>query len=209
MSWRRLLPETLGGEHYYNYLNQFLLNTVIRWIDERNHRSFVDLISKLQPEHILEIGVANGWGAERMVKAAGTQNGRKVDYYGFDLFVPCKANTYVSKPMTEIRDRLRELGVSRIFLFGGDSRISLPRELPSLPKMDLVYVDGGHGLPIVKNDWGCVEKLTHDGTVVIFDDYHGQDVREVVDGIVGYEVNIMKCGRGLKAIVCQRNLLSV
>lgn len=59
---RKLLPETLGGEPHYNWWAQLLMRTIIRWIDERNHRPFVKLVSGLKPRRILEIGVASGWG---------------------------------------------------------------------------------------------------------------------------------------------------
>lgn len=133
-----------------------------------------------------------------MVKASGRTD---VEYYGFDLFRKCAANNFVSTPMHEIERKLRMLGVKKISLFAGDSRETLPSVVPTLSKMDIIYIDGCHLPPWPKDDWGNVQPLIHSDTVVIFDDYCEPGVKRVVDEIESppYQVEIL---RGLpKAVV--------
>lgn len=186
----KLLPETLGGEPFYNYWNQLCYHTFEKWRVERNEQGFMDLVRELRPSRMLEIGVAEGWGAERMVKAAGSLDGRDVEYYGFDLFCKCVANNFVSMPMHKIEHRLKRLRVSKVSLYAGDSLETLPHIVPTLPKMDFIYIDGGHTYEVCKSDWKNVQPLIGGDTVVVFDDYHADNygVRKVVNEIVGCEV---------------------
>jgi hypothetical protein len=40
-----------------------------------------------------------------------------------------------------------------------------------LPKMDLVFIDGGHSTETVATDWENVKDLLHEKSIVFFDDY--------------------------------------
>lgn len=186
---RKLLPETLGGEHN-NCWNVLFERTVGRWRIERNERDFVRLVSELRPSRILEIGVARSWGAERMVKAAGAMNGRKIEYYGFDLFDNLvDGYSYAYKPISkdEVHKKLEKLGVSKILLFKGDSHDILPRVVSTLPKMDLIYIDGDHSHDGTKSDWENIQPLMNGETVVVFDDCPSEGVRKLVDEITNHE----------------------
>lgn len=189
---RKLLPQTLGGPQG-NYWNMTLGEFFARIITEHKAQAFIKLVTELQPSRIMEIGVARGWGAERMLKAAGVGNGRKLEYYGFSLFntAPTKPDpTYPSVPKDEVITLLVKLGVATIGLFEGDSRETLPRVVPTLPKMDFIYIDGGHSYEVCKSDWRNIQPLMHPGTVVVFDDYsvRGFGVGRVVSEITGCDV---------------------
>lgn len=104
----------------------------------------------------MEIGVANGENARTMVMVA-IQNfpAEEVEYYGFDTF---GAND--NSHMKWVRTKLEKTGC-QFRLFKGDSVKTLPKVLKILPKMDLIFIDGGHSYPTVKSDW---EKLRNPPT---------------------------------------------
>ena len=67
-------------------------------------------------------------------------------------------------------ERLKKTGAN-IRLFKGNTRNVLPKVVKTLPKMDLIYIDGGHSYDVVKSDWINAKKLMHKHTVVVFHDY--------------------------------------
>lgn len=197
----------LGGEqdNYWISIDHFLCDI--------EHRPFTALVSRLHPQRILEIGVAKGWGAERMIKAAGGRE-HDIEYYGIDLFRKCTANKFTSTPMNQIYKKLEKLD-AEIFLFAGDSHEVLHAMISALPKMDLIYIDGDHTKKGAERDWKGVWPFMHPDTVVVFDDYVGVGVREVVNTIKGYRVELMKSVRyflfhrrveSIKAVVSRRNM---
>ena len=38
-------------------------------------------------------------------------------------------------------------------------------------KMDMIFIDGGHGWENIQTDWDNVQPLIHEKTVIVFDDY--------------------------------------
>lgn len=179
---RKLLPETLGGVPLYNYWNQAITNI--------RERQFSKLVSEVRPRRIMEIGVAQGGGAERIIKAAKREPS-ELEYFGFDLFYKCKANAFICPTEAEIRRKLMRLGVGKIVLIAGDTLETLPREIPRLPKMDFIYIDGCHSYSWVKSDWENAKRLMHPKTVVVFDDYPMAGVKRVVDKINDYDVRFI------------------
>ena len=136
-----------------------------------------DEIKIIKPVNIMEIGVWVGDRAKKMIKLASQFNPtQSVNYYGFDLFEimdNAKFKTEISKqpPNLEyIKNKLKETSAS-INLFKGDTTETLPKFVKQLPPMDLIFIDGGHSLETIANDWLYTSKLLHTGSVVIFDDY--------------------------------------
>jgi predicted O-methyltransferase YrrM len=126
----------------------------------------------------MEIGVADGESARTMVMVAVRNfSSDEVEYYGFDLF-----GSDNDGRMELVRRKLRETGC-RFKLFKGDSMETLPREVRTLPKMDVIFIDGGHSYATVKSDWENSRSLMHDGTAVFFHNYDFTGVSRVVDDI--------------------------
>ena len=125
----------------------------------------------------MEIGTWTGDRALTMIKLAKRYHGAsKIDYYGFDLFGQMTTEVFFEEkskwPPTqqEVYDKLLATGAN-VHLFQGDTIKVLPEVLEKLPKMDFVFIDGGHSLETIANDWYWVSQLMHNKTVVIFDDY--------------------------------------
>jgi len=121
----------------------------------------------------MEIGVARGHGAEVMIQEARKAGVNEIEYFGFDTFegVPDdEPQTGSPTDIEKVKKILTNLKV-KYHLFKGNTRETLPRVVPTLPKMDFIYIDGGHSEKTVRSDWQNVQSLMHNGTVVVFDDY--------------------------------------
>lgn len=125
----------------------------------------------------MEIGTWTGDRAVTMIKLAKRYHeAKEIDYYGFDLFGQMTTERFAEEkskwpPTQQEADKKLSTTGANIRLFQGDTMKILPDMVPKLPKMDLVFIDGGHSLETIANDWHWVSKLMHDKTVVIFDDY--------------------------------------
>lgn len=136
-----------------------------------------DLAREMTPSNIMEVGVWTGERAKKLISIASKhKDASLVSYYGFDLFEIMDSDKFkkeVSKQPPKIDETREKLSKTRanICLYKGDTVEVLPKVWESLPKMDLIFIDGGHSLETVKNDWIYSSKLMHEKTVVIFDDY--------------------------------------
>lgn len=191
---RNFIPQTLGGTPD-NVWNNF-----VYW-RYPSTRQLIRWVRKVRPRRIMEIGVYRGRSAEKMIKTAKSAGVKNPEYYGFDLFE--KPPEYEGKyfggfpPLEEVRSRLQKTK-AKIFLLRGNTCETLPREIRNLPKMDFIYIDGGHSYKTVKNDWENARKLMHAQTIVVFDDYDVEKgVTKLVNEINDYHVEI----QGVLAIV--------
>ena len=117
---------------------------------------------------------------------------QEVSYYGFDLFenlsseIMDKELSKQPPPMEAVRDELIKTG-AQVRLYKGDTRKILPEVVSSLPKMDFIFIDGGHSLETVQNDWNWASRLMDGKTAVVFDDYWPQrtdaGAKPIVDAI--------------------------
>ena len=134
---------------------------------------------------IMEIGVLNGENARTMVEVA-IKNfpPEEVEYYGFDFF-----RGYSSH---EVGQKLRGTGC-KFKLFKGDIMDTLPKAVKALPKMDLIFIDGGKSYREANSDWENSKILMQDGTAVFVHNYYFSCVRRMVDNISRdeYQVKII------------------
>jgi len=139
-----------------------------------SHSFLNEYILKNNCKRIMEVGVLNGDNARTMVEAAA-QNfpPEEVEYYGFDFF---------SGSEFQVWQKLEKTGC-KFKLFKGDSGDTLPKAIKTLPKMDLIFIDGGKSYSEAKSDWECSKTLMHDGTAVFVHNYYFSGVRRMVDNI--------------------------
>jgi hypothetical protein len=135
------------------------------------------LILRIKPRRIMEIGTWTGDRALTMIKLAKRYwPAHQIEYYGFDLFGQMTTERFAEEkskwPPTqqEAYNKIHATGVST-HLFQGDTLQTLPGLEGKLPKMDFIFIDGGHSLETIRNDWQWASLLMHEKTVVIFDDY--------------------------------------
>jgi len=125
----------------------------------------------------MEIGTWRGVKALKMINLAQNyHSSENVEYYGFDLFDMMDEDILeneVSKmplPLEAVKTLLENTGAT-IHLFRGFTKDTMPQVTASLPFMDLVFIDGGHSIETIENDWHYTQQVMGDHTVVIFDDY--------------------------------------
>ena len=143
---------------YYLFLTVF---RILRYLFSKTKRYsfllFLILINK--PKSILEIGVYNGIRAKEMIEAAKVFN-LKIDYYGFDLFEIMNddiLNNELSKmPLSEISVKKFLSKTANIKLFKGYSQTTLKN---FNEKVDFIFIDGGHKIETIKNDWLNCKRL--------------------------------------------------
>lgn len=125
----------------------------------------------------MEIGTWNGNNAVKMIEAAKFHHlSNEIEYYGFDLFESFdnfklkEEHSKMPPSFDVVQAKLKETG-ARIFLYKGDTHDTLPKIIGKLPAMDFVFIDGGHSLKTIENDWRYVQKIMKQQTIVVFDDY--------------------------------------
>lgn len=160
----------------------------------------------------MEIGTYKGDTAKRMIRTAQKIGVKNVEYYGTDLFE--KPADYEVRflnagwiPPEDVKAKLERTG-AKVRLIKGNTRETLPHEVPNLPKMDFIYIDGGHSYETVKCDWKYAQRLMHPDTIVVFDDYWSfEGVRRVVDGIGdGFNVGLTRHHAIVRADSHRQNL---
>ena len=166
--YERLAKAFPGVQAIYNHFKK------------RRYKYLYDSIRTNRSKKILEIGLWDGAHALKMIKTAKHLHGNAVEYYGFDLFEEMNDDTHKHEAskyplsLENIKIKLERTGC-HISLFKGYSQNTLPQAVPELPKMDLIFIDGGHSLETIASDWKYCELLMHEKTVVIFDDYWNRD----------------------------------
>jgi hypothetical protein len=181
---------------------KYFTSTSLRDQEVARYRYLFDAIKHAKCRRIMEIGTWNGDHAKQMIEVSKKYYGDKVEYYGFDLFELLKNEMYdveyVKIPPSEekVKNKLMQTGV-KIRLFKGNTRETLPRVINILPKMDLIFIDGGHSIDTIKNDWKYARQLMHEKTVVLFDDYWNRDdagCKQIIENInrKKYAVKILR-----------------
>lgn len=102
----------------------------------------------------------------------------KIFYYGFDLFEDFYKKERIlekelsKKPLTKkiIYNNLKKL--ANVKLFKGYTSKTLKKFSKKKIKIDFVFIDGGHSIKTIKNDWFWVRKFLHKKSIVVFDDFY-------------------------------------
>jgi predicted O-methyltransferase YrrM len=150
-----------------------------------SHSYLNEFIRENKCRKILEIGVYNGENARSMIKTAIQYVPlHEVEYYGFDFFSHISTN--------RVGRRLDETGC-RYRLYKGNTMDTLPEAVKTLPKMDLIFIDGGKAYREAMSDWENSSLLMHDGTGVFVHNVDFSGVGRMVDEISRnrYEVEIL------------------
>ncbi len=165
----------------------------------KRYRNLVKTISEIHPRMIMEIGVYTGGNSREMIREA-VKHRENVEYWGFDLFeVPEGGREeFIKVPHSyeRVDNKLSGLG-AEIHLIKGNTVDTLKYNF--IPKMDFVFIDGGHSYETIASDWSNVQRLMHDDTVVLFDDYwtgpalthpkyKNGGCKPLIDALTGYNI---------------------
>jgi predicted O-methyltransferase YrrM len=140
-----------------------------------SHPYLNEYIIKYNCRKLMEVGVYNGDNAVNMIKAATNYfNPKEVEYVGFDFF------SHYS--LRRVGLKLEETGCS-YRLVEGDTMITLPKEVNTLPPMDLIFLDGGKSFAEAVSDWRYSSQLMHGLTGVFVHNVDFPGVYRMVEGI--------------------------
>jgi hypothetical protein len=143
-----------------------------------NTKRYSELIKKVidsKAQNILEVGVYTGRRSAELIECAKVFN-KKIIYYGFDLFEDIsdvKIKKELSKQpetMQKIKDKLLKLNCS-ILLFKGNTLKTL-KLFKTNKRFDFIFIDGGHSIKTIANDWKYTEKKLSKKGIIVFDDYY-------------------------------------
>ena len=155
---------------------KFLKNLIFYFFSEYKRYSLLLLIVFFKrPKSIVEIGVYKGKRSKELIEVARIFN-NKVNYYGFDLFdilnekILRKESSKFPDKENVIKNKISR--IAKVKLFRGFSSKTLPF---FKKKVDLVFIDGGHSIKTISNDWYYVKRIMHKNTYVIFDDYYSNN----------------------------------
>ncbi len=164
--------------------------------EDSRYGQLIDVIKEKQPRNIMEIGTSAGRTARIML-----DNAKKATYYGFDLFDEAteetdkkEMNVKAHVPKEKVREKLEGFNA---FLFQGNTKEVLPNFVRSTaPKMDVVFIDGGHSVETIQNDWENVKQVVRPGSVVIFDDYFvpekpGFGCNKIIESISDHKTTVL------------------
>jgi len=158
------------------------------------YEQLVDHLERVPTRAIVEVGTWNGRRAQEMALAA-LSSSREVHYVGFDLFEaltdedleaelskrpPSRGD--VARDLRTLSRRLRlqsalPTAQAKRFTFelvAGYTRDSMPRFRCAHPdfRTTFAFIDGGHRVETIANDWEhCSAMLADEGTV-FFDDFY-------------------------------------
>jgi len=155
----------------------------------RRYRNLLKIIYQRRCRNIMEIGVYRGKHAKQMIEVAKIfYPAGEIYYYGFDLFEKLTEENFVKEQAKQppscayVRQQLEETGTN-IRLYTGYTRDTLPSFVAEFQAtetaLDFIFIDGGHSIETIASDWRFVKDLMSNKTVVLFDDYYGNNEPEV------------------------------
>ena len=195
------------GKHFKGNLKKQITEHQVQV--KNRYQELLAHLAILKPKCILEIGTWNGMRALEMMKTTGAKM-----YYGIDLFEEATDDTDAAemnvKPHFAVNKVSEMLFSNQIEcrLFKGDSKKVLPHAIQHAREngdiIDFVFVDGGHSIDTVWNDWLNVKNLIDQGAIAAFDDYYedGPDTKLFgCNDVIGhikelenrYVINIGEC----------------
>jgi len=156
----------------------FTLHKIVKYLisNTKRYSNILFLIMIYRPKSIMEIGVYKGQRSIEMILAAKIFN-KDISYYGFDLFKNINENIKnkeLSKfPYTKRKIQQRLKKYAKVKLFEGYTKDTLDKIHNK--KIDLIFIDGGHSIQTINNDWEKSKKFHKKNTIIIFDDYYVND----------------------------------
>ncbi len=193
---------------------------------KKRYDFLLHLVTHLQPKKFIEIGTWTGERSKLIVKRLENLE----LFIGFDLFESGDENMHLKEKtskctdasITEVKTKLENNKLNpdcEIVLIEGNSHETLPNFLTPETKasFDVVFMDGGHSLDTIQNDWNYSIQLVKEDGVIILDDYHFHQFdfgcRQLIDGLIqegGYSVRYfpmvetLKSGNQMTMVAVQR-----
>ena len=129
------------------------------------------LVRKLKPKHIVEIGT---WDGRRAIELMAVTDAY---YTGFDLFEEANSDTDEKElnvkehcDIVEVGKSIELAGFSKFVLVRGNTNKTLWET--KVEPFDFCFIDGGHSVETIQNDYEWASQNIEPGGTIILDDYY-------------------------------------
>lgn len=137
-------------------------------------------IFQIKPINICEIGIYTGERSYEIIKLSSKLNNRKINFTGFDMFEDISdkkiEEEFSKKPldMKSIEQNLINLpNLNSLKLIKGDTNKILPDYYKNFHNyFDFIFIDGGHSIETISNDFNFSLKMIKKNGYIILDDYY-------------------------------------
>ena len=133
--------------------------------------NFYNLINKTQPKKVLEIGFNAGFSCLFMKMIIPSLDMTCVDLNEHKYVIPC---------FNRINQDFDNLKI----IEGSSYDVGLPQLVQQNEKFDLIHIDGDHTLEGARKDFDLCLKLSHDTTIIVFDDTNLPHLNKLCDTYV-------------------------
>ncbi len=152
----------------------------------QRYSQLIDIVRDTKPDSVIEIGT---WNGDRAIQMAEAASPIEMAYIGFDLFETAtdetdEAEKNVKPHFTadDVANKLAGYGITS-HLVKGNTNVSFPGWIKDHPdvKVPLIYIDGGHAVETIKNDFHNALQCIQPGGLIVFDDYYEQMPEDELD----------------------------
>ena len=145
----------------------FIRFTILSHLSHPAHeRVIYRMIRQLRATTIVEIGVQEGIGSQRIIEAAlRFSPADEIWYTGIDLFEARPPQSPGLK-LKEAHRRLKRHGV-HVHLIPGDPFSALARSANTLTGIDLIVIRGDQATEALRRSWFYVPRMLHEQSVVL------------------------------------------
>ena len=134
----------------------------------------IELVETNKPGVVVEIGTWDGGRAIEMAKA-----NPDMSYIGFDLFERgseysdlMEKNVKPHFSAKQVMDRFKDFGLNAEIVRGNTNDTFSEWADNNPDSVDMVYIDGGHSVETITNDFNNALKCLKKGGFIVFDDYY-------------------------------------
>jgi predicted O-methyltransferase YrrM len=162
----------------------------LAWLSKpKGDRRLYRLIRRRRPKRIVELGIADGRRALRMISVATRDAvAGEVSYAGIDLFEARATDKSTTLTLKEAYRRLKATG-ARIRLAPGDPLNALTRVANELTGTDLLLISAGQDKESLAQAWFYVPRMLHAGSLVMVEEIDTQRQTNVWRQLTIAEVN--------------------
>ena len=136
-----------------------------------------DLVRNKKPKHVIEIGT---WTGKRALEFMAVSN---CYYTGFDLFEDAtpeinKAELNAKRPssIASVGKAIEQAGFNKFCLIRGNTHETLPDYFSSMygswEPFDFAYIDGGHSIATMENDYRWITQNIEEGGTIILNGWY-------------------------------------
>jgi len=165
------------GRATLSIFSRLRLFSFARFSQPASDRPLYQALSDEPIDKILEIGVADGQRATRMIETAG-KAGRTITYTGVDRFEDRGANEKPGMALREAYCRLRATG-AKVQLVPGDPASALRRLALSSHRIDLLVISADIDQESMGRAWFHVPWMLHNGSRVFVESLNAKGQNEL------------------------------